>query len=250
VNVAPDNLLRPTPFSARLWNTYAAFYDLGVTRLAPYRQLQDDIVTAVRTAIVDLRGLAAGPPLRLLDLCCGTGNHLARLLRSIPDLEATGIDLSPAMLRVARRKCGRHARVRWLCGDADRALLSLPPDSFDLIVMCNAFYPQPRKESLLAGIRRVLRPSRAFILTDPGSRAGLFTLLREHARATGPTGLHVLPLLLASFACSLLVQGNAAKTFLTPAAAREMLTAAGLTVHTEARTYAGGNYLLTARREA
>jgi ubiquinone/menaquinone biosynthesis C-methylase UbiE len=235
-------------FSARLWNTYAAFYDLGVTRLAPYRRLQDDIVAAVRTAIVDMRGLAAGPPLRLLDLCCGTGNHLARLLRSIPDLQATGIDLSPAMLRVARRKCGRHARVRWVCGDAGRALASLPPDSFDLIVMCNAFYPQPRKEALLSRIRRVLRSGGALILTDPGPRASLFTLLREHARAAGPTGLHILPFLLASFACSLLVQKRPARTFIHPAAAREMLSAAGLPVSSESRTYARVNYLLTAHR--
>jgi ubiquinone/menaquinone biosynthesis C-methylase UbiE len=240
--------IMPVPFSPRLWNTYAAFYDLGVTRLAPYRRLQDDIVTAVRTAIVDMRGLAAGPPLRLLDLCCGTGNHLARLLRSIPELKATGIDLAPAMLRTARRKCGRNARVRWLCGDAVQALASLPRDSFDLIVMCNAFYPQPRKEALLAGIRRSLRPGGAFILTDPDPRASLFALLREHARAAGPTGLHILPFLLASFACSLLVQKRPAQTFLDPAAAREMLNAAGLTVQTESRTYAGANYLLTARR--
>jgi len=217
----------------------ADYYDL-LMRTVPYARWVDYIESILRRWDAQ--------PAFVLDLCCGTGNHLARLLRSIPDAEAIGADLSPAMLRVARRKCRRHGRVRWLCGDACRALASLAPESLDVIVMCNGFYPQPDKASLLGQVRRVLAPRGTFVLTDPHAGASLFALLREHARAAGPIGLHVLPLLLASSACSLLVQGNAAQTFLSPAAARDLLSAAGLTIHAESRSYAGANYLLTARR--
>ena len=46
----------------------------------------------------------------LLDVACGTGEHLRYL---VPHFELTGIDANEAMLRVARRKL---PRVRWIRG--------------------------------------------------------------------------------------------------------------------------------------
>ena len=230
-----------------LWDAYAAVYDLGVTRLAPYRQLQDDVLGAARKEADRLRACGRRGPLRLLDLCCGTGNHLARLLEGLGEVSATGVDLSPAMLRIARRKCRRQAPVRWLCGDAVKVLKQLPAACFDLVVTCNSFYPQPRQAELLAQVRRVLRPGGALVLSDPLRGANLLTLLVEHLRVEGPVGLYVLPMLCASSLCSLLVQGDAAKTFWAPERTRALLEEAGLTTHHESRTYAGANYLLVAR---
>ena len=233
--------------NSRLWDAYAAVYDLGVTRLAPYRQLQDDLLGLVRGEAERMRRAGHRRRLRLLDLCCGTGNHLARLLSELDEVSGTGVDLSPAMLRVARRKCRRPGAVRWLCGDAMRVLRQLPAASYDLVLMCNSFYPQPRKAELLAELRRILHPEGALVLSDPLRGANLLTLLFEHLRVEGPVGLYVLPMLCASSLCSLLVQADAAKTFYASQHTRILLEQAGLTTRYESRTYAGASYLLVAR---
>ena len=209
----------------RLWDAYAAVYDLGVTRLAPYRQLQDDVLGAARKEADRLQAGGRRGPLRLLDLCCGTGNHLARLLEGLGEVSATGVDLSPVI----------------------KVLKQLPAACFDLVVTCTSFYPQPRQAELLAQVRRVLRPGGALVLSDPLRGANLLTLLVEHLRVEGVMGLYVLPMLCASFACSLFVQADAAKTFCAPERTRALLEEAGLTTHHESRTYAGANYLLVAR---
>lgn len=52
-------------------------------------------------------------PGRILEVGCGTGKNLASLGRRFPQAQITGLDLSPAMLQVARRKTGPFGpRVR------------------------------------------------------------------------------------------------------------------------------------------
>jgi len=56
-----------------------------------------------RTAL--LREVAAlATPTRMLEVGCGTGKNLAGLCRRFPQAAVTGVDLSEAMLAVARRK--------------------------------------------------------------------------------------------------------------------------------------------------
>lgn len=41
---------------------------------------------------------------KVLDICCGPGNLLELILRNFPELSVTGIDLSPAMIEIARER--------------------------------------------------------------------------------------------------------------------------------------------------
>ncbi len=43
-------------------------------------------------------------PKRILEIGCGTGQNLRQLHRAFPDAEIVGVDLSPDMLAIARRK--------------------------------------------------------------------------------------------------------------------------------------------------
>jgi SAM-dependent methyltransferase len=66
---------------------------------------------------------------RVLDLGCGIGDVVAAL----DPAEAAGVDLSPAMIDIAR---SRHPRFTWLVGDVeDPALLARLKGPFDVIIL-------------------------------------------------------------------------------------------------------------------
>ena len=99
---------------------------------------------------------------RLLDVGCGTGLLLARLVGRSPFRELTGVDLSPGMVAQARRRL--PGSVRLLAGDA--GALPFPPGSFDVVVSASSFHYWPAPARGLEEARRVLRPGGHLILTD------------------------------------------------------------------------------------
>src|SRR5512143_1582710 len=71
-------------------------------RIAPRYDLLNRLLSAGsdvrwRRRAVDL--VALPPPLRVLDLCCGTADLLLEALGRHPDNRGVGLDLSSAMLR-------------------------------------------------------------------------------------------------------------------------------------------------------
>ena len=71
---------------------------------------------------------AAAPGQKVLDVCCGTGDIAIALAGKRPDLEVTGLDFSPAMLRVAEDKSRGLPNLYWMQGDALE--LPFPDDMF------------------------------------------------------------------------------------------------------------------------
>ncbi|MGD8393932.1 MAG: class I SAM-dependent methyltransferase [Candidatus Eiseniibacteriota bacterium] len=101
-------------------------------RVAPYAQLARDfdrelgaIFAQFERPLLDALLRAWRPPGdRVLDLACGTGRvatYLARRRR----LEVVGLDRSPSMVAMARRRSG-GGQVRWLVGDMRRFALRRP----------------------------------------------------------------------------------------------------------------------------
>jgi ubiquinone/menaquinone biosynthesis C-methylase UbiE len=89
---------------------------------------------------------------RTLEVGVGTGRNLAHYT---PDIEVTGIDVSPAMLEIARRRIearGKDLRV----GDAHS--LPFPNATFDTVVFTLTLCTIPNERQALAEARRVLRP--------------------------------------------------------------------------------------------
>jgi ubiquinone/menaquinone biosynthesis C-methylase UbiE len=125
-----------------------------------YEQRWTRYIEATTAATLRRIPLDAGE--RLLDVGCGTGLLLGRLLGRSPFRELTGVDLSPGMVAQARNRL--PARVRLLVGDAEA--LPFPSGSFDVVVSASSFHYWPAPARGLDELRRVLRPGGHLILTD------------------------------------------------------------------------------------
>lgn len=110
----------------------------------------------------------------VVDLCCGCGSDARKLALSRPDLQLyIGVDLSPASLDEARRRCAtlQRPRTAFICVDLSAAILPLPPHAD--CVMCwfalhYFFKTRATLGTLLHTVVRALRPGGVFIaaLTD------------------------------------------------------------------------------------
>ena len=131
--------------------------------------------------------LAAAPRGRALDVACGTGRQLARLVARGDD--AFGIDATAAMAELARARCP-DADVRVGTWDA----LPFEDDTFDLVTcslaLCHATDIGPPVREMA----RVLRPGGWLVVSDihptatmyggaagyPGERPGHVPFVRNH----------------------------------------------------------------------
>lgn len=98
----------------------------------------------------------------VLDVGCGTGADLALYARA--GCHVCGIDLSPAMLKTARRRLGPGADLR--LGDA--AELPFSDSRFDLVMATYILHELPRRQrpAVLAEMRRVTKDGGRLLLLD------------------------------------------------------------------------------------
>jgi len=109
-----------------------------------------------------LAELARLKPGSLLDVGCGTGALLEQVRLTDAGIELHGIDLSPAMLAVARQCLGSAADLQV----ADAEALPLPDGSVDAVVCVDSFHHYPRPDVALAEMRRVLRGCGELIVAE------------------------------------------------------------------------------------
>lgn len=106
------------------------------------------------------------PGLRVLDLGCGTGVTTQAVLPALGGQgEVYALDLSPAMLEVARQKIG-SSQVTFLQGDA-AAAAELVPEPVDRIVCNSVFWQFRHKPQVMAALGRVLKPGGLFVFNAP-----------------------------------------------------------------------------------
>ncbi|MEO5922018.1 MAG: methyltransferase domain-containing protein [Pseudolysinimonas sp.] len=99
---------------------------------------------------------------RILDVAIGTGRNLPQYPS---EAVVTGIDLSPAMLEVARQRAadlGREVDLR--TGQAEH--LPFDDDSFDTVVCALSLCTIPEPVAAIAEMKRVLVPGGRLVLVD------------------------------------------------------------------------------------
>lgn len=134
----------------RYWNRHAPTYDraMGLLDRALFRDTR-------RWVCEQARG-------QVLEVAIGTGLNIGLYPSGV---ELTGIDLSPAMLAIARRRAhelGKTVNLR--CGNAER--LTFPDASFDTVVCTFSLCAIPDHEQAVAEMVRVLRPGAILLFAD------------------------------------------------------------------------------------
>jgi ubiquinone/menaquinone biosynthesis C-methylase UbiE len=99
---------------------------------------------------------------RILDVAVGTGRNLPHFPA---DVTITGVDLSPAMLAIARQRCtdlGRDADLR----EADAEHLPFADATFDTAVCALSLCTIPDPPAAIREMKRVLVPGGRLLLLD------------------------------------------------------------------------------------
>lgn len=106
-------------------------------------------------------------PTRALDLATGTADLALGLARRFPSAEVTGVDLTPAMLEIGRRKiraAGVSDRVTLVEGDA--AALAFPDAAYDVVACAFGFRNFANRGGALAEAARVLKPGGTLLVLE------------------------------------------------------------------------------------
>lgn len=116
----------------------------------------DASVAAYHDAL--MRGSGIGPGSAVLDIGCGTGQTTRDAARLATGGQALGIDLSAAMLRVARHRAEeeRVANVRFVRADAQ--VHPFPPGSYDVAISRTGAMFFGDLVAAFANVGRALRP--------------------------------------------------------------------------------------------
>ncbi|HEX6247194.1 MAG TPA: methyltransferase domain-containing protein [Nocardioidaceae bacterium] len=159
------------------WDGHAADYDTE-----PDHGLGDPTVrSAWRTLLLEHLPPA---PARVADLGCGTGSLAVLLAEEGYDVD--GVDLSPRMLEVARRKAAAAGvSVPFTEGDASEP--GLPVGAFDVVLCRHVLWALPDRPAALSRWVDLLRPGGRLLLVEGSwhTGAGLDArrtteLVREH----------------------------------------------------------------------
>lgn len=117
----------------------------------------------------------------VLDLGCGPATQLAQIAALNPDVQFTGVDLSPTMLSSA----GQHieqlgiTNVTFREGDIT-TLVGIADKSVDAVISTMALHHLPtlqHLDSCFASISRILKPGGAIYLTDFGRLRSLKSVI-------------------------------------------------------------------------
>jgi ubiquinone/menaquinone biosynthesis C-methylase UbiE len=125
-----------------------------------YDPLFDKMNKGLRLA--GIRAFRPSKGMDILDVGCGTGAHLELYQRYGCNLY--GIDLSPSMLEIARKRLGDSARL----GPGDATRMPYEDGKFDLVLCMLSLHEmrEPTRSGVLNEMKRVLKEDGRMLLID------------------------------------------------------------------------------------
>jgi demethylmenaquinone methyltransferase/2-methoxy-6-polyprenyl-1,4-benzoquinol methylase len=129
-----------------------------------YETLVDPLLKDIRKYTPEFSGMRAGD--KAIDICCGTGAQVLEYGRR--GIVATGIDISPSMLKVATRNMRRQKAVNISFQLADATNLPFPDGYFDYASISLGLHDKgkPIRYQIISEMKRVVKQDGALILID------------------------------------------------------------------------------------
>ena len=158
---SPGDIQASAPRMRGMFTRIAGMYD----RLNRVQSLGLDVLWR-RRALARLADETPSP-LRIIDLATGTADFAVAAARRFPDACVTGVDLTPAMLDVGRRKveaAGLDGKVSLEEGNA--CALSYADASADAVVCAFGFRNFPDRAAALRETARVLAPGGCLLVLE------------------------------------------------------------------------------------
>lgn len=121
---------------------------------------------------IRLSGLKPGA--RIADLGCGSG-VFSNLLRQ-RGYVCTGVDLSPALIRIAKKK---YPGIEFIEGDVEN--LPFPDASFDGVLLAGILHHFSDRSLFVAEVKRILKPGGKFVAFDPNRMNPAMYLYRDRS---------------------------------------------------------------------
>ena len=153
------------------------------------------VVTA-RKLLPDLDGFKARleQGAQVLEIGCGTGRFLLQLAKAWPAVQATGVDIDPSGLALARSSiadAGLSQRVRVIEGDVAGVGA---PASFDAAVMIEVLHEiaPARRQPIVDACARLLKPGGWLLIVDETYPSSLAELRRPEFQFPVQTGFEEL----------------------------------------------------------
>ncbi len=164
---------------------WANEYDETLGKLKRHHDLLDLVVTSSKVKADD----------RVLDIGCGTGLLSLKFLKKA-DCLVTGIDSSPKMLAIFRKKIkqlGLNKKI--LCQLVDAEKMDFPDNTFDIVASTVALHHIQNKAPAFKKIYKSIKPGGRFVLgdldmdttgrlTDPGRMLRILDSLRQEFALT------------------------------------------------------------------
>ena len=100
----------------------------------------------------------------ILDLGCGTGKLLNRLVQDNPAIKGIGLDFSPEMIKQARNNKKYRSQLIFIQGNAES--MPFANNQFDAVFNSISFLHYRYPQRVFAEISRVLKPQGHYYLAD------------------------------------------------------------------------------------
>lgn len=144
----------------RQFDGWSSSYDASVLQRWFFNPSHEMLLAACHVA----------PGGRVLDVGCGTGLFVRKLLKSHRGVHCVGLDLSEQMLDRARANC-RDFSDRLVLVQGDSEHLPFDDSSFDVVTCIHSFHHYPHQTNVLREMHRVLHPGGQLLIID-GDRDG------------------------------------------------------------------------------
>jgi len=153
------------------WSLYASAYDDIIGEFDQYSKLTDLIVDSI------------GDVKTCLDIGSGTGNAAIKLLKKLPKIEISAIEVNYEMLCKFYSKIeGNESfkkRTKFLHNDSITALKTIKENSFDACIMVNVIFALDNPVYTLKEIYRVLKPGGILSISTSHDKTDIESLFKE-----------------------------------------------------------------------